>query len=252
MKHTLRRIIYPIRKLAAKFVNVNSIAYGNSIIHKAATLVASEGIEGDYLEFGVCAGGTFINSYQVIKAVFKHHEKFYAQQTKENAAKTRRIGENMRFFAFDSFQGLPELDRIDSETSNFVPGKYACEESRFRENLVNADVPLDRVVTVAGWFKDTCTEETRRKHAMEKAAIIYVDCDLYASARTVLDFVRPLLTDGTIIIFDDWYCFRGNPNRGEQRAFNEWKATMTDWTFTEYQKEGPWRNSFIANKCNSD
>lgn len=83
---------------------------------------------------------------------------------------------------------------------------------------------------------------------MTKAAIVNIDCDLYESARVVLRFIESLLTEGTVLIFDDWYTFRGNPNLGEQRAFREWTATLTDWIFTEYQKEGPWRNSFIANR----
>ena len=94
----------------------------------------------------------------------------------------------MRFFAFDSFQGLPELKGIDKETRDFDQGKYACSESKFRENLAKAGVPLDRVVTIAGWFDQTCTEETIKKYGMKKAAIIHIDCDLYASTRTVLSF----------------------------------------------------------------
>jgi O-methyltransferase len=73
---------------------------------------------------------------------------------------------------------------------------------------------------------------------MKKAAIIHVDCDLYASAKIALEFVKPLLVDGTVIIFDDWYCFRGKSEFGEQCAFNEWITTLPDWSFTEYQKEG--------------
>jgi O-methyltransferase len=166
-----------------------------------------------------------------------------------DAAEIGAIWENMRFFAFDSFQGLPEPDRVDKQGRDFAKGKFKCTQNAFRDNLVKDGVPLSKVVTVPGWFEDTCTEETIMKYGMRKASIIHVDCDLYVSAKTALDFVKPLLTDGTIIIFDDWYCFRGNPNLGEQRAFNEWKATMTDWRFTEYQKEGPYRNSFIASRC---
>ena len=65
---------------------------------------------------------------------------------------------------------------------------------------------------------------------------------------TALRFVGPLLTDGTVIVFDDWYCYRGNPGLGEQKAFNEWKTTMPEWVFSEYQKEGPWKTSFIASR----
>ncbi|MGH9471088.1 MAG: hypothetical protein ACRD1N_12200, partial [Terriglobia bacterium] len=48
--------------------------------------------------------------------------------------------------------------------------------------------------------------------------------------------------------FDDWYCFRGNPDLGEQRAFREWAQSKPEWYFTEYQKEGPSRNSFIVSR----
>jgi O-methyltransferase len=252
MKQTLKRALYPVRKIAAGFVNINPANSDNTIISKAANIIAPEKVEGDYLEFGVFAGASFIRSYHMIKDVFKAHQKLHAGRTEDDAAEIKRIWDNMRFFAFDSFQGLPEPNGVDKETNSFATGKYTCTENSFHENLVKAGVPLCKVVIIAGWFEETCTEETIKKFAMKKASIIHVDCDLYASARTALEFVKPLLTDGTIIIFDDWYCFRGNPNLGEQRAFNEWKATMTDWIFTEYQKEGPWRNSFIASKRNVD
>lgn len=39
----------------------------------------------------------------------------------------------------------------------------------------------------------------------------------------------------------------GNRELGEQRAFREWAPTRPHLRFTEFQKEGPWRNSFIVN-----
>jgi hypothetical protein len=33
-----------------------------------------------------------------------------------------------------------------------------------------------------------------------------------------------------------------------QHAFIEWRRNKPDWQFTEYQKEGPWRLSFIATR----
>ena len=238
MRQRLMRVFYPVRKLTARFVNVVTI------ISKAANIIAAEKVEGDYLEFGVFAGYSFSQSYHVVKSVFETHQKLQAGRTEEDAAEIRTIWENMRFFAFDSFQGLPDPDGVDKQGREFTKGKFACTENAFRDNLVKAGVPLSKVVTVPGWFENTCTEETIRKYGMKKASIIHTwmrksrhVSDLYLSAKTALDFVKPLLTDGTIIIFDDWYCFRGNPNRGEQRAFNEWKATMTDWTFTEYQRK---------------
>jgi len=42
----------------------------------------------------------------------------------------------------------------------------------------------------------------------------------------------------SVIIFDDWYQFHGNPNLGGQRVFYEWQVYHPDWLVTEFQKEG--------------
>ena len=247
MRNIFQKILRYVRKTPSDggFMSVGEPVLEHTIIYKAANILASEKVEGDYLEFGVFTGRSFIDAYSVMKDVFGPDQKLHGR-TKEVQREISRIWDNMRFFAFDSFQGLPELEGVDKESRDFTEGKFKATENAFRKNLAKEGVPSDKVVVVPGLFDDTCTQETIMKHGMKKASIIHVDCDLYHSTTTVLEFVKPLLVDGTIIIFDDWYCFRGNPNLGEQRAFNEWRATMPDWSFTEYQKEGPWRNSFIA------
>jgi O-methyltransferase len=248
MNRTIKRIVYPFRKLAARFVEIDPPIAESKIIYKAANIVASEKIEGDYLEFGVFAGHSFIDSYNVIKEVFEYHSKTHSGRREEGLSCIKAIWENMRFFAFDSFQGLPELAGVDKQTSYFNKGEYKSADSQFRENLIKAGIPLDKVIMVDGWFEDTCNQETIRRFRMRGASIIHIDCDLFSSTRVALDFIRPLMLDGTVIIFDDWYCYRGNPRLGEAGAFNEWKERMPGWTFVEYQKEGSSRNSFIASK----
>lgn len=248
MKQQLKRFFFPIRKLAAQFVRVELSTPKDPIIYNAAHLVASEKIEGDYLEFGVFAGASFVKAYHTIKSVFELFQTTHAGRTREDVAEIANVWDGMRFFAFDSFQGLPDLTGVDLQSREFEKGKYASSEDAFLQSVARAGMPLSKVVTVPGWFDDTCNDATVRKHCMKKAAIIHIDCDLYESAKTALEFVKPLITNGTIIIFDDWFCFRGNPNLGEQRAFYEWKVTMPEWFFTEYHKDGPWRNSFIIGK----
>ncbi len=227
---------------------VNKLSVEHSIIYKAANIIAAEKIEGDYIEFGVYSGGSFKDAYYALKGVFSPYQKYHDQRSPADTEKITRIWENMRFFAFDSFRGLPAPNSLDSESKDFAKGKYSCTQDEFHRNLARDGVPLEKVVTIDGFFEDTCNSETIEKYGMKTASIIHIDCDYYASAKVALDFVKPLLTDGTVIIFDDWFCFRGNPNLGEQRAFQEWTATLPDWIFTEYQKAGPWSNSFIANK----
>jgi len=137
---------------------------------------------------------------------------------------------------------------LDAGTHTFFNGKFTASAEAFAGALRNRNVMMSKVCVVPGWFEDTCTSTTTQDFQMKEAAIVHIDCDLYESAKTVLRFITPLLVEGTVLNFDDWFCFRGNPSLGEQRAFREWSLTMADWTFTEYQKEGPFCNSFIANR----
>ena len=252
IKSAIRPLFMPVRRFAAKLVDLHEITTNHTIICKASHILAAEKVEGDYLEFGVFSGGSFIEAFHTMRAVYAHHRQTNSGRSQEDADKIGEIWKNMRFFAFDSFEGLPESQGIDSLGDDFSKGKYSFSEADFREKLDQSGVPMKKVEIVPGWFSDTCTDETIRKHAIKKAAVVHLDCDLYESAKQALDFITPLLTDGTILIFDDWYCFRGNPELGEQKAFAEWSASLPDWIFSEYQKEGPWSISFIANKRNGN
>jgi hypothetical protein len=39
---------------------------------------------------------------------------------------------------------------------------------------------------------------------------------------------------GTVIVFDDWYCFHGDPQRGEQLAWNEFRQRHPELRFSEF------------------
>ncbi len=243
----LKSAIRPLRAAAGRFV-VPVEPPTSTIIYKAAEIASSERIQGDYLEFGVFRGSTLIQAFHTIRRSYLDRA---ADRTSIHSAEFRQsvrgLWNGMRFFAFDSFRGLPPLTGADLDTRDFVEGKFACSAEDFLARAATHGVDLSKVVPVPGWFADTCREETIRLHAMRAAALVHIDCDLYESTRVVLQFIEPLLVDGTIIIFDDWYAFRGNPALGEQRAFHEWAPTQPHLTFTEFQKEGPWRNSFIVN-----
>jgi len=245
MTHS-KRLLYKLRELAARFVNVN-VSSNHTIIHKAAVLMASEKVEGDYLEFGVFRGSSFKSHYNVMKSVIKNKINSSDGWSTGDALQLNNLWNNMRFFAFDSFQGFPNIEDVDKQGNDFIEGKYICSEDSFLRAVASANLPMEKVFTVPGWYRNTLNIATREHFHLTKAAIIHIDCDLYTSTKEVLKFVEALLIDGTILIFDDWYAFRGHPNRGGQKAFREWKLQIPEWHFTQFQKEGPYRNSFIAN-----
>ncbi|HEX2095572.1 MAG TPA: TylF/MycF/NovP-related O-methyltransferase [Longimicrobiaceae bacterium] len=162
---------------------------------------------GDYLEFGVFQGHSLLHAYR--------------------EAERLGLGE-MRFFGFDSFAGLPEPDGADDAPMHTLTGVDRLEAGMFvssREEvlarLAAHGADLSRIRLVEGYFHDTLNPATRERLGLREAAIVLVDCDLYDSTRRVLDFVRELLRDRSILVFDDWNIFGADPARGERRAFAE-------------------------------
>ena len=196
------------------------------MLNKTMEYVRFSKMEGDYLEFGVYVGKSFVSAYHLAQ-----HQGL----------------KDMRFYAFDSFEGLPKLKGEDSEDV-FSKGDYSCGVDRFKEILSSKEVDLNKVTTIAGWYDNTLNDEAKKHLKIKKAAVIWVDCDLYESTVPVLDFITDYVQDGTVLIFDDWYCFRGNPNKGEQKAFREWLEKNPSITANEYQKFHWSGNSFILNR----
>lgn len=185
------------------------------------------GLSGDYFEFGVWRGNTFIAAY--------YAAKYFSPR--------------INFYAFDSFEGLPEVKVTEGTHEPFKKGQFAASENEFRANLVAKGVDMSRVHIVAGWYDKTLTAETREKLPAKTASVVYIDCDLYESAKAVLEFVALYLEDGSLILFDDWFSYRGNPKRGEQKAFREWLQSHPEFSTSEYQKFGWSGNSFIVHKA---
>lgn len=124
------------------------------------------------------------------------------------------------YVSFDSFEGLPEITEIDRQQI-WAKGRLKTAEEDFVATVTGAGMPRERLRTVKGFYDDTLTDALAETLLPSKAAAIYIDCDLYASTVPVLKFIKPFLQPGTIIAFDDWNCFIGDPDRGERLAWRE-------------------------------
>lgn len=152
----------------------------------------------DYFEFGVARGTSVIASYTI----------------------AREKGLDLRIFACDSFEGLP------SSEGGFVSGDMAYSDHTFRRFIDKAGVPLDRVVSVPGFFNVSLTPELKQKLGLRPGvAVFHNDSDLYESTRDVLRWIEDLALPGSVLVFDDWHSFEAEAqpeNFGERRAFAEW------------------------------
>lgn len=137
------------------------------------------------------------------------------------------------YVGFDSFAGLPEISEIDRQPI-WKQGGLATSETDFINITVSGGVPPERLRTVKGFYDQSLTAALAETLLPKKAAVIFIDCDLYRSTVPVLAFVRQFLRPGTIVIFDDWFCFYGDPERGERRAWGEFRQANPELRFTEF------------------
>lgn len=194
------------------------------ILNNAFSYVKASNIKGDYLEFGVWGGNTFAMAY--------------------HCAKNRGL-DGIRFYAFDSFQGLPkEAEEYELSSNPLWEGRFEYSKERFKKNIKKKGVDLKKVIVVKGWFEEVLKTELKRK--MKKASVVMIDCDLYKSAISVLEFITDLLVNGSVLIFDDWFLFEGSPDKGVQKACNEWLIKHTEIELIEYRKFGWHGNSFLV------
>jgi hypothetical protein len=137
------------------------------------------------------------------------------------------------FVAFDSFEGLPEIQNIDRQEI-WEKGKLKMTEEDFIQCMRKHGMPRNRLLTVKGFYDSSLTAALQQKLLPTKAAVIYVDCDLYHSTIPILRFIPPFLQKGTIIVFDDWNCFHGDPRKGERRAFREFQKEHSSLRFEPF------------------
>ena len=106
--------------------------------------------------------------------------------------------------------------------------------------LCGLDAPLLHV----GPFNETLPAAFPAVH--RQIAVVHFDCDLYESTRDALAAIAPVLQDGAMLLFDDWFHYRGHPRKGEARAFSEFRAAHPEWDAVQYQPYSTFCNSFIV------
>jgi hypothetical protein len=137
-------------------------------------------IDGHYLEFGVYTGGTI---------------RYIA----------RRIGKRT-IHGFDSFEGFPEawsgfgLGGKSFDVKGRLP--RVPDNVRLHQGLFDASLPK--------WLAEN----------PGPVAFTHIDCNLYSSTKTVLELIAPRLTNGTVILFDEYFNYP-NWEQHEFRAFQE-------------------------------
>ncbi len=109
-------------------------------------------------------------------------------------------------FGFDSFEGLRE----DWKGHNLEKG-YGDQKGMVPK--LHKDIVL-----IKGWVQDTVPKFLKEKKP--KINFVHIDLDTYESSKFVLENLKPFLSKGCIILFDELYNFSGW-DVGEYKALSE-------------------------------
>lgn len=178
-------------------------------------------ISGDYAEFGAGWGVTFGLAYK----------------------ESRRLLSDVHMWAFDSFQGLPGHGDERDEHPQWIPGKMATPRDGFDAAVAKQGIPRAAYTVVEGYYDDTLAVAPDTQPT--DIALAYVDCDLYSSTKTVLEFLAPRLKHGMIVAFDDYFCWSPTQVAGERRAQQEFAAANDRWEWLPWMQYGWSGMSFV-------
>ena len=165
----------------------------HTIIKKALFYKNIENVPGDYLEFGVYEGTSLKGAATYWKKISK---------------------DKINFYGFDSFTGM-KIEKGD-EHPFYGTFDYSTDFEIIKKRFKN----LPEVKLVKGFFQETLKKHPK-EYGINKAAVVLIDCDLYSAAKSSFNFIKDLVSEGAILILDDYFNYKANKNKGVQAAFQE-------------------------------
>ncbi|GJM37311.1 MAG: hypothetical protein DHS20C19_06780 [Acidimicrobiales bacterium] len=194
---------------------VHRILHGYlEFFYDAWTNLNINAISGDYVEFGSWGGNTMNQAYKALclTGLTDRH-----------------------LWAYDSFDTLPEAQDDRDYHPGWNPGGAmgGGGVDKFYEACDRHGIPREAYTATEGYFEDTIgTAEPDDPPA--DIAMCLIDCNLYSSAATCMEWLQPRLKHGMILAFDDYWCWSPDKISGEQSLLMEFQRDHPEWTFDRY------------------
>ena len=100
---------------------------------------------------------------------------------------------------------------------------------------------------MSGFFSDSLAASSPGYDRLpEDIAIAYIDCDMYTSTKSVLNFLAPRLKHGMVLAYDDYFCLSSKALAGNRHAFLELQKEVPQFNFLPYIQYGMCSTSFIV------
>jgi O-methyltransferase len=155
-------------------------------------------------------------------------------------------------YGFDTFGGIPELESGDLEHTQVMPsfteGNFQSNQyETVRQHILGAsDINSKQLHLLQGDFRKTL-KKFELSVQSDFPLVFHVDCDLYTSSKVALEFVENYAQDGSWLLLDDYWCYRGNPRMGQRRAFEEIINSSVRVIATPYSNYRGLGRAFILN-----
>ena len=188
--------------------------------------------EGCYIEFGV-AHGHSMRSAEIAE-----------RNTHSKVIGVKRVPRNLfGFDTFESFQSNAQIDSHPTWEGNLFNVPLSKIQNRFSssKNIKFIKMDVTRLIGENGKFADSID-----LGVSEKAAVILFDMDLYEPTFSALCWSRQLMQTGTFLLFDEFFAFGGDSNKGEARALREFLNLNPEVSVRDYASYGAGGKIFIV------
>jgi hypothetical protein len=157
----------------------------------------------------------------------------------------KKCNHSAKFWAFDSFQGMPHQQGPKDNHPKWVHQRMATSLEEFHR-LCNVNRISKNDYRVVPGFYNSTLPVFPPTHEPRDVALAFIDCDLYSSTKLALDFLTPRIKHGMIISFHDYFCWSSTQISGERRAMLEFSKSNKDWNFEPYIQFGWHGQSFVV------
>ena len=203
---------------------------------KCIRFINYEKVQGDILEFGVYTG----RSLALLSYI---NNKYYKTENTLNSAD--KINRNI--YGFDSFQGLQDTDGHLRWRKNMFKYNHSYHPTIRDNELVTPEkirsffskMGLDEPIIRESFYNNLNIDD------IDTVGLCHIDCDLYSSTKDALNLIKDKLVSGSIIMFDDWFNNLALPDRGEQKAFNEFLRENKHFSAVPFERYATFCQAFI-------
>lgn len=207
----------------------------SSMIKRCLWHLNVDQIQGAYVEFGVAMGHS-LRSAEIAE-----------RSTHLDSLGIKRV--ERRLIGFDTFSSFSSDTTLDAhptwEGSNFSLSLDKINR-RFKKDI-GTRIFLNQQ-DACGLINDD--NEILVSHESTgltgPIALLLLDMDLYAPTAAALEWCRPRLQPGTIIMFDELFAFGGRLDRGEARALTEFQTRHPDTVLRTFGYYGSGGAVFIV------